>query len=160
MSYRIAYFRLPPVLLLSMMLYGMEWSLWSVGVTCPTFFFSQSTWGQGEARTGQGAAAWGTEKALVLYKHCSAIAKTLVCYQHLVTARRTGSCEENCLHPSQTQYSWNYRSQMGLYIDQWNWNITFWFHSYVCHFSPAWLDCLCTSLVLTFMWFISSKLWL
>lgn len=51
-----------------------------------------------------------TEKALVLYKHCSAVAKTLVCYQPCFshwckTLHCTSCCDERKLHPWQTQYS-------------------------------------------------------
>jgi len=42
----------------------------------------------------------GKEKALMLCKHCSATAKTLVCYQHCSshkskTQHPTGFCEES-----------------------------------------------------------------
>lgn len=50
-----------------------------------------------------------TEKALMLCKPCSTIAKTLGCYQHFFghqskTQHNMGCYEENVLNPSQTQY--------------------------------------------------------
>lgn len=37
----------------------------------------------------------GGEKALVLCKHCSAIAKTLMCYQCCFGTHHASCCEEN-----------------------------------------------------------------
>ena len=49
------------------------------------------------------------ETALMLCQHCSAVAKTLVCYQHLSSYQRRAQHYEGCygenkLHLSQTQY--------------------------------------------------------
>lgn len=55
-------------------------------------------------------AEWEMEKAVMQYKHWSAVAETLVCYQHLFgqkskTQHYTGCYEESQLHASQTQYT-------------------------------------------------------
>lgn len=63
---------LPPVLLLSMMPWDMEY-LWSFQVSCFSFVHSSPTcWG----------SAWDTEKALMLWKHCWATANIFVSYKH------------------------------------------------------------------------------
>ena len=59
---------------------------------------------------GEGKAEWEKEKALMLCKHCSAIAKTLMCYQqgfnHKSRRQHHAGCrEENKLYTGQTQYN-------------------------------------------------------
>ena len=56
-----------------------------------------------------GGAAWEKDKALTLWAHCSAIAKTLVCHQQCFSHKSkaqylTGCSEENELQLSQTQH--------------------------------------------------------
>ena len=68
-----------PVLLLNMMLHGMEYHFHhfgsSVSLASPHNLLPMPS-------VLTGAAEWETEKTLMLCKHCSAVAKTLVGYQY------------------------------------------------------------------------------
>lgn len=90
-------------LLLSTVLYGMEY-LTALGQ------LSSRASSQTPCLLG---AEWGREKALMLHKHWSAVAETLVHYQHLFghkskTQHYAGCHEKSQLHASWTQYTtWN-----------------------------------------------------
>lgn len=53
--------------------------LWWAGVRCPGCVPSKLLVHSGSL---MGRAGWGAEKPLMLYKHCSAVTKTLMCSQH------------------------------------------------------------------------------
>ena len=95
----------PGFIFLNKTLYGMEYlfgQLWPAvpPVSPPNFLCTCSL--------AAGGAAWKTEKASMLCKHCSAISKISLFYQHCFChkckgQRHTGCCEEKELHPSHNQ---------------------------------------------------------
>ena len=70
--------------------YGI--SLWSLWVSCPGYVPSQDL--AHPQPTGEGGNAG--ERALTLCEHCSAIAKTLVCYRHLSSYQYRAQHYEGC----------------------------------------------------------------
>ena len=79
-------------------------SLWSAVLTVspPNFLCTLSLLA--------GGAAWETEEALNLCKHCSAITKILVCYQHWYTDRTPESewfdSKDKCLIIERDKENW------------------------------------------------------
>lgn len=92
--------------MLSIKSYSMEWNI------------SLVTWGQLSqlcplltscAPPAYSRVAWEAEKALNLCQHCSAITKTLLCYQDCSTNTKhslnTSYCEGSYLYPSPNQHT-------------------------------------------------------
>lgn len=94
----------PQFLLLSMTSISVEYCFGQFGsavliVSLPKLLLTPSLLG----------VEYETEEVLKLYKHCSAIAKSVVSYEHCFghqqkTQQPMGCYEESYLHPSQTQY--------------------------------------------------------
>ena len=85
--------------------YGI--TLWLVQVICPVASCPNPLH---SPNLFTGRAEWETEMALMLCKHCSAKARTLMCYQYCFghkskTQHHMSCCEEKELHRSHAQYS-------------------------------------------------------
>lgn len=79
----------PPILSLSMTLYGMEYLFGQLGLAVPSVSPSRLLPTSSLLAVG---AEWETEKDLMLCKYCSTIAEPLVCYQYCFIQSKTKHC--------------------------------------------------------------------
>lgn len=94
-----------PFILLSLSFYCCHHMLWNI----PLVSWDQLSWLCTFPISCLGVE-WEAETSSAQCKHCSALTRTPVCYQHCFshqskTRHHTGCWEENELHPSQTQYT-------------------------------------------------------